>query len=269
MSSTRKEAVLVIGGSISGLFAALELSARGFGVTIVERDESAPESLTPAESGKWFRGGAPHTPHPHFLTARLRSALHATYPDLIEMLLAAGAWELKLRDMIHPAVRSRYRPEPGDDEIAILMSRRTTLELVLRRYVASKNAATILSGVQVRSLIVTGESAPFSVRGVRVKDSTGEREILADIIIDASGRSSKCPAMLRAAGAEVLEETHESNSFYYTRHYQTLPGKPQPRLPGDAAGRHDSRRSPRRQRAHRRYNRDLQGRPDTVRRARR
>jgi 2-polyprenyl-6-methoxyphenol hydroxylase-like FAD-dependent oxidoreductase len=227
-----EQTVLIIGGSITGLTAALALKEKGFQVTIVDRDPSPDASIGWADSNRWVRRGAAHTLQPHVLTARLRNALWQWYPDLVQAMLDAGVWEMDFADTVHPVARKDYRPRPGDEDITILVSRRTTLELVMRRYVADHSIATFLDGVQVTSLIIEGEPAPLRVRGVHTKGKAGEGAILADVVIDASGRTTKFADQLRARGAAVQEEHHASHSVYYTRHYLLLPGEAYPGLYG-------------------------------------
>lgn len=231
----RAEKVVVIGGSITGLTGALALKAHGFDVTIVDRDPSPDVSVQPANSNIWVRRGALHAPQPHVLTARLRNRLHEWYPELVRDLLAAGAWEQPFIDIVHPDLAGDY-VEPDDGEpVTVLMARRTTLELVMRRHVERLGIATVLDGTPVTSLIVDSETAPVTVRGVRIRDKAGERDLPADIVVDASGRTTRFADQLRKAGAAIADEHHTSNTVYYARHYRLKPGKAFPRtfgLPG-------------------------------------
>ena len=227
--------VLIIGGSITGLTGALALQAAGFEVTVVERDPSPDPSLDPAHSHTWTRRGALHALQPHVLTARLRNKLRAWYPDLVQDLLAAGAWEQPFEETIHPNLAPAYRAPGGAEDISVLMARRTTLELVMRRHVERRGVARFLAGARVSALIVEGDRAPITVRGVRVRDHDGERELLADMVIDASGRTTRFADELRAAGAVISDEHHASNTVYYARHYRLKPGRTFPKtfgLPG-------------------------------------
>jgi 2-polyprenyl-6-methoxyphenol hydroxylase-like FAD-dependent oxidoreductase len=224
-----KQSVVIIGGSITGLSCALALQEEGFEVTLVERDPEPDRSIGWAGSNAWVRRGAPHALQPHVLTAKLRNALHAWRPDLVQALFEAGVWELGFAEMVHPQSRASYEPQPGDEEISVLISRRTTLELAMRRFVTERGIATILDGARVLSLIIESDGPPVTVRGVRIRDGDGERDLLADIVIDASGRTTRFCDELRLAGAKIAEEHQASNSVYYTRHYQLLPGK---RFPG-------------------------------------
>ncbi|MDB5479831.1 MAG: hypothetical protein JWO83_884 [Caulobacteraceae bacterium] len=227
--------VVIIGGSITGLTGALALKAQGFDVTIVERDRSPGDSVQPATSNTWTRRGALHALQPHVLTARLRNKLHEWYPELVEDLLDAGAWEQSFEDTIHPDLAPGYHAPPGAEPISVLMSRRTTLELVMRRHVERRGVATFLAGTRVTSLLIEGDEAPIAARGVRIDDGEGERDLSADVVIDASGRTTKFANALRTAGAVITDEYHASNTVYYARHYRLKPGKTFPStygLPG-------------------------------------
>src|SRR5271165_3459065 len=227
--------VVIIGGSITGLTGALALKAQGFDVTIVERDRSPDASVQPATSNTWTRRGALHALQPHVLTARLRNRLHEWYPDLVQDLLDAGAWEQPFEDTIHPDRAPGYRSPPGAEPISVLMARRTTLELVMRRHVERRGIATILAGTRVTSLLIESGETPIAVRGVRIDDGEGERELRADVVIDASGRTTKFAEALRKAGAVISDEYHASNTVYYARHYRLKSGKTFPStygLPG-------------------------------------
>ena len=90
-----EQTAIVIGGSITGLTGALALKAKGFEVTIVERDASPDAAISAQDSSAWTRRGAMHTLQPHVLTARLRNALWEWYPELVRDMLDAGVWELR------------------------------------------------------------------------------------------------------------------------------------------------------------------------------
>lgn len=238
-SQARPEQAIVIGGSITGLTAALALAEKGFEVTVVERDPTPSASIGWANSGDWTRRGARHAMQPHVLTARLRNALHAWYPGLVQALLGAGVWEQRFEDTIHPLARSGYRAPRGAGEVTTFIARRTTLELAMRRYVEAQSSIRLLSGVRVTSLIVDTQAPIPSVRGVCARDASGDRQMRADLVVDASGRSSRLFAQLETAGVEIAEEHRESHSIYHTRHYRLRPGKSFPGLyglPGAAFG---------------------------------
>ena len=87
----------------------------------------------------WLRKGVPQSLHPHFLMGRLRLLLEARYPQLVEALLEGGVGENELADYIHPGCRARYRQRAGDERLRSLNSRRTTFEMIARRFASQRN----------------------------------------------------------------------------------------------------------------------------------
>jgi 2-polyprenyl-6-methoxyphenol hydroxylase-like FAD-dependent oxidoreductase len=149
-----KQDVLIMGAGVAGLVSALALRAKGCDVMVLDRDVAMPDGLTPQASWDWPRRSAPQVQHPHFLMGRLRALLRHEHPDLLAELFAAGVWELPFRDTVHPAAQAGYRPEPGDLELVPLCARRTTFELVLRRYIKARGLATIRSAARAGDLLL-------------------------------------------------------------------------------------------------------------------
>ena len=218
----------IIGGGITGLAAALVLRARGAGVTILERDPE-PSLASPDEAfATWDRRGAVQVRHSHAFLGRLRTLLRERYPDLLDALLAAGARELKM--MEHPPRCLRgLTPQPGDEQLVALGCRRTTFEWVTRRFVLAHGDVAVVPNATVRSLIATAGTPAPRVTGVRYVVGDDEHEASADIIVDASGRTSGAVKWLAAIGARpVSEELEQSGIVYYTRFYRMLPGASEP-----------------------------------------
>ena len=95
--------VLVVGGGVSGLSTALKLSRRGHSVTVLERDDTPmPDSADQAFF--WDRRGAPQVRHSHAFLARLVGLLRQNEPDVLEMLVAAGATEMPFGQDIPPTI---------------------------------------------------------------------------------------------------------------------------------------------------------------------
>lgn len=227
------EHALVVGAGVAGLAAALALNVRGLRVTVLDRDEALPDELTPSNSWDWKRGGAPQVRQPHFLMGRLRNLLHAEYPDLVADLFAAGVWELPFHDTVHPVAKASYRPIPADQDMTPLCARRTTLEMVMRRFIDRQGIADIVATCRVDDLIVDHSYATPRVLGCRVTRAGGRSEdILGDIVIDASGRGSNFVTRLRNVGVDIQEEHHRSETVYNTRHYRLRDGQDYPPLNG-------------------------------------
>ncbi|HUP87592.1 MAG TPA: tryptophan 7-halogenase [Acidimicrobiales bacterium] len=220
--------VLVVGGGVAGLGSALALSDAGFDVTIIERDEvTLPATPDEAFDG-WPRRGAPQVRHSHAFLARLRNLLRDRNPKLLADLLAAGATELRFTERL-PETLTDTDPRPGDEDLVALACRRTTFEWVLRRDALEARDVRMIQGV-VAGLV--GE--PGRVRGVRLEDGT---ELLADWVVDASGRRSPLPSWLAALGGPPLVEREEDTGIVYSsRFYRLRSDAELPPVEGMSAG---------------------------------
>src|SRR3954467_7241011 len=107
--------VVVVGGGVAGLGAALTLARRGHEVTVIERDDT-PMPTSADEAFEWDRRGAPQVRHSHAFLARLRNLLVSDYPDVYDALLAEGATEMPFGRDIPPEM-TNYAPEPADAEL--------------------------------------------------------------------------------------------------------------------------------------------------------
>ncbi|MCR5880590.1 FAD-dependent oxidoreductase [Phenylobacterium sp. J367] len=129
------EKVLVIGAGMAGLWTALALAPSGREVILLERDAGPPPGGADAAFADWTRRGVGQLRHSHAFLARLRNLIRDQHPALLADLLAEGCRELPFEDGLTSVHKRTYRPAPIDRDLVILTSRRTTLELVIRRYV--------------------------------------------------------------------------------------------------------------------------------------
>ncbi|MFC5237462.1 FAD-dependent oxidoreductase [Pseudonocardia zijingensis] len=208
--------VLVVGGGLNGLLAAMLLARDGHRVTVVERDPAEPpEPATAWED--WQRRGCAQFRLPHFMQPRFRHLLEAELPDVADALVAAGALRYDVLAALPAAVTGGIGD--GDDRFATLTARRPVLEAVVARAAAAEPGVRVRRGSAVRALL-TGQAvlpAVPHVAGARAGD--GE-ELRADLVVDASGRGSPLPALLTDLGAEPPAEEQEEGGFvYYSRHF--------------------------------------------------
>lgn len=219
--------VVVVGAGIGGLATALALGRGGHHVTVLERDV-VPAAADAEEAFAAERRGAPQARQSHGFLARLVLELRQRFPDVHRALLDAGSTPMSLATAFDDRVE-------GDDDLAVLAMRRTTVEWVLRRTVDAEPTVTVRAGVGVAGLQVEAVhgSPPPVVTGVALEDGAA---VPADAVVLATGRRGPVPAWLADAGVDVEEALHESGLVYLTRWYRTPGGvevPPQARLAGD------------------------------------
>jgi 2-polyprenyl-6-methoxyphenol hydroxylase-like FAD-dependent oxidoreductase len=211
-----KDHAIVIGGSMAGLLAARVLSDQFERVTIVERDRFS--------EGVENRKGVPQARHAHALLPRGFMIMARLFPGIAEELVSDGAIASDI-----PAESLRYqlggyRVRFSIGRKSLLMSR-PFLEGHIRRRVLAIPGVTVLEEHAVTGLL-SGEDEK-SVGGVivrrRVQDAP-ERRLVADLVVDASGRGSRAPAWLEEMGYERPEEERiEIGVGYTTRVYRSRP----------------------------------------------
>jgi 2-polyprenyl-6-methoxyphenol hydroxylase-like FAD-dependent oxidoreductase len=222
--------ILVLGGGVCGLAAAMLLARDGHDVTVLERDPdqvpAAPEDAWDA----WPRKGVAQFRQPHFMQARVRQVLDAELPDVRDALLAAGAVRVDPMTRLPAAIADR-EPRAGDERFLSVSARRPALEQVVARIAGHEPRLTIRRGVAVSELVTRVVDGTPHVTGVRTE--SGE-ELASELVVDAMGRRSPLPRWLREAGAAPVHEEAEDCGFvYYTRFFRPRNGSvPLPRTPG-------------------------------------
>ena len=219
--------VVVVGGGVGGLAAALALGRADHPVVVVERDEPGP-SDDPEAAFLADRQGAPQSHQTHGFLARIVAVLRQRFPDVLDDLRAAGCTVL-------PAALDLGEPQPGDDDLVVLAMRRTTFEMVLRQAVRREPTVELRSGVGVTGLTAagSGDAGPPRVDGVRLDDGT---VVPADVVVAATGRRDQVVSWLAAVGADVAETVIPSGLVYLSRWYRLPPDDAvalDPKLGGD------------------------------------
>lgn len=210
--------IVVIGAGVAGLMSALYLSRDGHDVTLLERDATPLPADADAAFG-WQRRGAAQVRHPHAFLARLRNLLRDDLPDVHADLLAAGAYDVSWSDFMPDTLDDRT-PLPGDEDLGLIASRRTTFEWVLRRAALRSERVELRDGAKVGSLIADRNGGAPRVRGVRTADG----DLTADLVVDAGGRHSAIRSLLGDLGVTFHEEKHDTDMAYRSRFYRLLPG---------------------------------------------
>ncbi len=232
--------IIVVGCGIAGMCTALALARKGNDVVVIERDTPPPPGDAERAFYEWPRRGASQFRHPHAFLGLMCNLLQDNYPDLLDDFYASGARRLDFKEMLPAELEARYRPAPGDERLWVLLCRRAIIETVLRRYVGKFDNIHIINDVTIDGLVLARDGDALVAEGVKVRrDRSAQHgeQMLADVVVDASGRGTKFPRWLAAAGAAVEEENEDAEIVYYTRHYRLAPGVAEPsRQSKDRAG---------------------------------
>jgi 2-polyprenyl-6-methoxyphenol hydroxylase-like FAD-dependent oxidoreductase len=208
---------VVVGAGISGLLSARVLSEGFDRVTLVERD-ALPD-------GADTRKGVPQARHLHSLAARGSEILEELFPDFDAELADAGC---PLLDQAADAVTAlapgrlpRFR-----SGITMRAASRALVERRIRARLEDDPNIDFLPGREVVGL-VPGPGGISGVRTLTRADGSVE-ELSADLVVDASGASSRAPRWLGEIGYGSPKETVvDARLGYATRWY---------RVPEDFAG---------------------------------
>ena len=200
--------VVVAGGGVAGLAAALAVARAGHEAVVLERDSVDPDGA-PRDAFGVGRKGIPHYLQPHAFLPRGRRLLMDWAPDVIESLLEIGAESQDL------SLKLRGPRQSGDEDLVYLWIRRPLIEWALRRAAAAEPAVEIRAGVRVTGLLTRENGAP---RAAGVAVDHGD-PVAADLVVDALGRYRCPPGWPRAAG-----EPTDSGAVYFCRYFELAEG---------------------------------------------
>ena len=177
---------------MAGLLAARALADHFEQVVLLERD-TFPE---PGENRK----GVPQGKHTHVLLSRGLDIMEALLPGLKDDLILAGAVPMDVSRQVRWFNRGAYH-QPGASDISAIGVSRPTLEALVRKHVLDLPNVCAEQSCNVTGLVTSDDKS--RVRGVRlVRRLAGntQAELLADLVVDASGRGSRSPAWLEDLG---------------------------------------------------------------------
>lgn len=247
MSNRVGDRAVVLGGSMAGLLAARVLSEAYGEVIIVDRDELTDVSTT--------RRGCPQGFHAHALLARGQQVLDELFPGMTDEFAAAG---MPMFDMGEMRWSINGVPlAPAKTGLIVVSVTRPALELLVRRRVAGiANVKfyerTVITGLETDAghRRVTGVRIGRLAQGSRpdeapVKDAGNVTQVadgpqpqpaspgaqadellLADLVVDATGRGSRTPVWLEEFGYERPAEERVKIGLAYTTCEYVLPARP-------------------------------------------
>ncbi len=215
MTSSPRQHAVIIGGSIGGMTAARALAPHFARVTLIERDK------LPLEPEP--RRGVPQGIQPHGILQRGRVELEALFPGLMNALKQHGAFEFDGSTQMARFTPNGWAPRYAGLGATAFACTRPLLELTMRRMLEEQHPnVAFLEGVRVGELTFNRQGDAVTVTGVRTdaQDPT-QREIAADLVVDATGRGTKTYKWLLQVGLPAPEEVRvDSKCNYATRHYR-------------------------------------------------
>lgn len=199
---------VIVGASLAGLFAAAACAGSGRQVVVLERDR------LPREPGA--RQGVPQGSQPHVVLHRGMLALEELLPGISADLERAGAVSIDTGDLAWLA-EAGWSPY-GVPAFPVVSVTRPLLEDAVRRRVRTLPNVEIRDRARVSSLRRDGAAQNWQVG---VADGS---VVDADLVVDASGRSSRLPSWLRAAGVGPVRVSEvDAHVGYATRAYAVPP----------------------------------------------
>ncbi|WP_327116524.1 FAD-dependent monooxygenase [Nocardia sp. NBC_01730] len=196
---------VVIGGGYAGLLAAWALRDTAERVVIIERDfyPARPEA----------RPGVPQARHAHLMLEAGHRLLEEMMPGIRTELLGAGAVMVAMSGDLHWLTSAGWMA-PHNSQLAILSCTRPVLDHVVRARISAESSVQFIEGAEVIGLLGTDTT----VTGVQIRQRGGVgsvREIRAELVVDACGRSSKLTRWLSELGCAPVPEEHVDGGVAY------------------------------------------------------
>lgn len=190
---------VVIGGSLAGLSAGRVLSDFFDRVTVIDRDAYPDGALE--------RPGVPQSRHVHALLARGRKELERLFPGFDQLMRERGAHELDFGLDFATLRPEGWAPREAND-LPLFFASRNLLESIVRGLFRKLPNVTLMERTTVTGIAAVRNGHPRAT-GVQIcpLDGGATSELEADLIVDASGRTSKAPEWLRALGLEPPQES--------------------------------------------------------------
>lgn len=188
---------LVLGASMGGLLAARVLADFYQTVTIVERDRLPDDPVN--------RRGVPQGRHPHVLLGKAVEIVGNLFPGIFDQLMADGAVRWDDGDLSRfwskfagPLMVRSEIPDPAS--LTDYHLSRPLLEHAVRRAVRKIPNIEILEERDIVGLTAEPDRARITGARVQKRGDTKESVVIADLVVDATGRGSRTPVFLEELG---------------------------------------------------------------------
>jgi 2-polyprenyl-6-methoxyphenol hydroxylase-like FAD-dependent oxidoreductase len=199
---------VVIGASIAGSAAAAALAGNFEQVIVLDRD------ILPDSPSR--RKGVPHGHQYHVLTVGGRQAFEDLLPGFTKEAVELGVPYVDAGADVQYGSKVGWFPR-FDADLKVLMVSRQFLEWMIRRRVSALPSVKYAPRTRASGLVAVSGA----VTGVRTVDEDGgpSEVIAADLVVDASGRSSRAPDWLEEIGYPRPVETTVNARWGYTTTY--------------------------------------------------
>src|SRR5215470_174518 len=174
--------IVVVGGGLIGMAAAMMFAQDGAEVVVLERDDEPVPGSPGTAWQDWDRRGIAQFRQPHYLHAGGRHILDAALPEVTEAMLGAGAPTFDLLARLPPFIEDRA-PREGDERFTTVTARRPVLEYAFAT--CAQRHVDVRRGVTVSELVAGQPAAPGSCPG------TGRRSSLTGRARRRSTRPSR------------------------------------------------------------------------------
>jgi 2-polyprenyl-6-methoxyphenol hydroxylase-like FAD-dependent oxidoreductase len=198
---------VVIGASVAGLLAGRVLSDAFGEVTVVEKDPLPEEAVA--------RNGVPQAKHAHLLMEAGRATIEDLLPGYCEGLLESGALLLDGSTDVKQYIGGGFMAD-GTERTPMYAASRPLFEREIRTRVRDLPGVTFHGECSFVEYLSDGDDR---IDGVRIRENETERELRADLVVDATGRTSRTPEWLAANGYATpdVEEVPVGTNYSTTR----------------------------------------------------
>jgi|AntRauTorcE11898_2_1112593.scaffolds.fasta_scaffold00060_33 2-polyprenyl-6-methoxyphenol hydroxylase-like FAD-dependent oxidoreductase len=208
----RGEHAVVVGASMAGLLAGRALADAYDRVTILDRDP-LPERAQPRRS-------TPQAEHVHVLLEAGRATLESLLPGYGDALEAAGGLVLDSSTELALHEYGDYLAD-GDEPLPMACASRPLFERVTREHVAAVDDVTLLDETRCTDYLVDDQDS--TVHGVvttdcgaSAQDDADHVDRPADLVVDATGRTSRTPDWLARHGYDRPREDEVTVDLAYS-----------------------------------------------------
>lgn len=185
-------------------------------VVVIDRD-SYPDSALE-------RGGVPQSRHPHVLLQRGRIELEGLFPGFVDAIHARGGLEMELGYDCATLRGGVWAPRRRDKN-PMLCASRVLIEAAVRDLLRKSGKVKFIERTKAIGFEIVRDPRMY-VTGVKVSPLDGGTEAIVptNLVVDASGRTTKIPLWLREIGLPEPEVTIvDPHTGYATRWFTAVP----------------------------------------------